>query len=113
MSNKPLLQPLTKDESETVHVYTALMNEVKIRMDAFNWLVGGRSGLSGPIIRESCFLQLRFMCELIALGCLVAHGDINSTKSTRLKDEYAPDKILKQLGQLHPDFYPFPATVTN
>jgi hypothetical protein len=79
------LPPLTKDEADTINLYAALMEEVKVRVDAFNWLITGRSGLSGSIIRESCFLQLRFLCELIALGCLVAHGDIKGARSKSLR----------------------------
>jgi hypothetical protein len=44
---------------------------------------------------------------LIALGCLTAHGDLQTGK---LKDEYKADKIIKRLQQLHPDFYPHAAT---
>jgi hypothetical protein len=46
------------------------------------------------------------VCELVALGCLVAHGDIANTKY--LQKAYKADDILKRLEQLHPDFYPYP-----
>ena len=61
-------------------------------------------------VREYCFLQLRMLCELIALGCLTAHGDLQTGK---LKDEYKADKILSRLQQLHSDFYPYAATRTE
>lgn len=48
------------------------------------------------------------ICELIALGCLVAHGDLYQTK--KLKKEWAADKIIDEMEKLHPDFFPVAAT---
>ena len=44
-------------------------------------------------------------CELIALACLVAHGDMGGKK---LRKEWNPDKIIAQLEPLHPEFFPRP-----
>ena len=84
------------------------MEEVKIRLDALNYALSANVALPPQIIRECCFLQLRLLCELIALGCLVAHGDIEAT--TRLRKEYAAGRIIEQLEKLHPEFYPWPLT---
>ncbi|HUZ65974.1 MAG TPA: hypothetical protein VMU82_19895, partial [Acetobacteraceae bacterium] len=65
---------------------------------------GSLSILPAAIIREHCFLQIRMICELIALGCLVAHGDIE--KATRLKKVWETGKIIDELEKLHPDFFP-------
>jgi hypothetical protein len=46
------------------------------------------------------------LCELIALGCLTAHGDIEAT--TKLRNEWSADKIIDRLDSLHPHFYPLP-----
>jgi hypothetical protein len=46
------------------------------------------------------------LCEVVALGCLVAHGDTTATR--RLQKAYKADDILKRLEELHPDFYPVP-----
>lgn len=53
------------------------------------------------------------MCELIAIACLVAHGDINETHATKFRDRYEADRILKQLEGLLADFYPFPSKITK
>jgi hypothetical protein len=58
------------------------------------------------MVREICYLQFRFICEIISLACLVAHGDIPETQA--LKDTYEPGKIIKRLEQLKPFFYPQP-----
>jgi hypothetical protein len=48
------------------------------------------------------------ICELIAMGCLVAHGDLDH--ATKLRREWAADRIMEELEKLHPHF--FPATVS-
>ena len=50
------------------------------------------------------------LCEVIALGCLVAHGDIKASHQPKLQREDFPGKILKQLEELHNEFYPQPIT---
>jgi hypothetical protein len=59
---------------------------------------GGR--IAVPLLREYGFLQLRMLCELIALGCLVAHGDIEETKAPVLQNEYKAGVIVKRLERL-------------
>jgi hypothetical protein len=58
-------------------------------------------------ICEFGFLQLRMLCELIALGCLAAHGDLGMGK---LKKPYEADKIIRRLQRLHSEAYPLGAT---
>jgi len=48
------------------------------------------------------------ICELIALGCLAAHGDIPATRSGKMRKAYRPGTILTELERLHADFYPVP-----
>jgi len=87
-------------------LYAALMEEVKIRLSSIDSALAGRMDLPSPIVREFCFLQLRMLCELIALACLRAHGDIKET--TRLRKEYSAAKIIERLERLHPEFFPQP-----
>lgn len=97
---------MTTNQSEAIQIYADLLNEIKIRISCMNRATMGQTGLPGLAVKEFCFLQLRFMCELIALGCLVAHGDIKEV--TKLKKEYAADKIISRLENLHSNFYPTP-----
>jgi hypothetical protein len=89
---------------ELVTLYQALMEEIKIRISAIDSGTSGKLHLPAQITREFCFLQLRLICELIALGCLVAHGDLE--KATRLRNDWAADKIMGELEKLHADFFP-------
>jgi hypothetical protein len=92
---------------EAMDAYSILMHEAKRRLLAMDTALAGRTGLPNGTICEFCFLQLRMLCELIALGCLTAHGDLGTGK---LKEEYKADKIIRRLEQLHPKFYPYAAT---
>jgi len=56
---------------------------------------------------EFAFLQLRMICELIALACLTAHGEVLG--AAQLRGSYDADEIIKSLEGLHPDFYPKPS----
>jgi hypothetical protein len=98
---------MTKPGS-TMTLYANLMQEVKVRLEAINVGLTGQTNLPSPIARETCYLQLRMICELIALGCLVAHGDISAIKLEKFRKEWSAEKIINALSALHPDFYPRP-----
>lgn len=101
----------TKRQTQAMHLYAALMEEVKVRINSIDAVTAGVIKIfPTPILREFCFLQLRMICELIALGALTAHGDIQATQASKLQKEYSADRIMAQLEALHPDFYPQPST---
>lgn len=87
-------------------LYANLMDELKARLDIITSAVAGKTGYPPVIVRELCWLQLRLLCELIALACLVAHGDIEALKSHKVGKAYSADDILKRLERLRPHFYP-------
>jgi hypothetical protein len=100
----------TQNQLDAASLYGGIMEEIKIRISAID---AGTGGILGPhlhplIIREHCYLQLRMICELIAIGCLVAHGDIQAPKISKLRKEWSAETIMKELADLHPDFYPMP-----
>jgi hypothetical protein len=93
-----------------LNAYLGLMEEARDRLLAMDTALERRTGLPPGAIKEYCFLQLRMLCELIALGCLMAHGDLQTGK---LKGKYEADKIIRGLQRLHPDFYPVAAIRTD
>jgi hypothetical protein len=95
-----------KDQKALLMLYANLMDEAKVRIDSIDRAVRGQTGFPGPIVREFCYTQLRLICELIALGCLVAHGDIPATYAKRLGREWSADAIMDALTGLRPHFYP-------
>jgi hypothetical protein len=95
---------------QALNAYVGLMQEAKDRLLAMDTALTGRTGLPPGAIKEYCFLQLRMLCELIALGCLTAHGDLATGK---LKGAYEADKIIRGLQRLHSKFYPIAAIRTD
>jgi hypothetical protein len=98
----------TQADLDAASVYSSIMEEAKLRALSINTITDSGGGLPVPLLREYCFLQLRMLCELIALGCLVAHGDIEGTQTSVLQKEYKVGVIVKRLEKLHPNFYPSP-----
>jgi hypothetical protein len=95
---------------EALDAYSGLMGEAKYRLQAMDTALIGITGLPRGAIVEFGFLQLRLLCELIAVGCLTAHGDLQTGK---LKKAYEADKIIKGLERQRPEFYPLGATRTG
>jgi hypothetical protein len=97
----------TKADEASKYLYHSIMEEVMIRAFSINTAIKTPTKIPQPLILEYCYLQARMLCELIALGCLVAHGDITNTNYFQNK-AYKADDILQQLEKLHPNFYPIP-----
>jgi hypothetical protein len=98
----------TKDRIDAQNLYANILEEIKWRIAAIDHCTVGHSGLLPHFIKEFCYLQIRMICELIALGCLVAHGDIEETSTKKLNKAWAADEIMNALERLHPNFYPKP-----
>ncbi len=96
----------TELQDEQMTIYGHLMFEVKLRAKSTEYAINGHTGLDGWLVREFCFLQLRMMCELTALACLLAHGDIDATKASKFQSSGAADDILKGLENLSPGAFP-------
>lgn len=91
-------------------LYANLMEEAKVRLEIIAQIASGRGQFHSVIKREFCYLQLRMLCELVALSCLVAHGDSGSLQSHKVGKAYSADEILDRLTKLKPHFYPEPVT---
>ena len=100
----------TKQQKQAIDLYTAILEEVKVRISSIAGATTGSTGLPAKLALEYCYLQLRMLCELIALGCLTAHGDITGAQS-KLQKEWSAGKIVTGLQTLHPNFYPHPIWV--
>ena len=101
----------TPAQAQAIKVYANLMNEVRVRADAVVKFASADDAFPTATKVEAAFLQLRLICELIALGCLVAHGDLKEIKASRLQKAYEADFIVKSLTRLHPNFFPVPHDV--
>jgi hypothetical protein len=95
-----------KAQIDAQRLYANLLEEIKLRIDAINHCTLGLSGLASPFIKDFCYLQIRMTCELVGLGCLVAHGDIIQISTESMQRVWAADKIMTTFENLHPHFYP-------
>jgi hypothetical protein len=93
---------------EIADLYANLMGEIKLRLEVVQRVATGQLAMPQTPAFEFCYLQLRKVCEVFALACICAHGDIPEVRSKLLQKAYNADQIIKQLGHLHPDFYPVP-----
>jgi hypothetical protein len=98
----------TKHQLDAANLWADPLEEAKGRIASIDAAVSGSCGLPAPLVREYSYLQIRMLCELIALGCLIAHGDISATHTVTLQTAWAADKIIRRLENLHPNFYPHP-----
>jgi hypothetical protein len=87
------------------------MYEARHRIDFLLRLCGDEYKLpEGPAF-ELGYLQLRLICEIIALACLVVHGDTPGARSAKMRSAHEADYILNSLERLHDNFYPQPGTI--
>lgn len=85
------------------------MTEAKARIRCVEMIADGRTNYFSPgVARESCFLQLRMLCELIAVACVAAH---ENKATAQLLKHYEPHKIFAELERLNPSFYPQPVAL--
>jgi hypothetical protein len=104
------------DRKERLSAYRAILEEIKSRFSVLGAILtraqANQCAFSPEIDGELAYLQLRLICELIALACLMMHGDIEDTQTSKIQNRYEADWILKVLGKLHPEFYPKPVSVS-
>jgi hypothetical protein len=94
-------------EQKSLQIYRNLLVEIKYRIEVIDQVLDKNINMRQrqKIAKELCFLQLRMICEIIAIGCLVVHGSISSLRSDLYKS-YKADWIIKELEKIHPKFYP-------
>ena len=109
----------SQKQHEAMGLYANILEEAKFRIRCVEDVLNGKITLPSPILHDLCFLQLRFICELIALGCLVIHGDIKGERAKKaardgeLRKKWSADEIIERLSDLHPGFYPIPHSQTR
>ena len=100
------------DESRAVKSYLRLMHEIVVRLDLVAQACTGELNLSPPYAFEYCYLQYRRICELLALGCLQLHGDLQAAQTNSASKEWNAEKIMSLLHRSHPHAFPQCATKT-
>ena len=96
----------TAKDEEDGNRYASIMREIKLRCESINTITQSGLPVPPPFLQEYGYLQLRMICELIGLACLVAHGDIATGARALSPKAYKPGEVLKALENLHPTFFP-------
>jgi hypothetical protein len=89
--------------SSEQQLYADLMDEVRIRIHALRDIIAAKESWIPRLLQEFAYLQLRMLCETVALCCLIAQGEIKDRKTFR---SWRPAEIIDKLSELNPDFYP-------
>jgi hypothetical protein len=88
--------------------YCALMEEIKDRTNSIRLAASSKLSVHARVAVELSYLQLRMVCELIALASVMAHGELGVALSAKIRDENRPGALLKMLETIHPECYPRP-----
>lgn len=93
-------------------LYISFMEELKVRLGGIRAMLDEFSKIKsdqGYFVAEACYLQMRFICELLALACLAAHEPLGLTE--RLKGEWNADAVFAALEKLNPSAFPRPIKI--
>ncbi|GGB68894.1 hypothetical protein [Blastomonas aquatica] len=97
-----------QEPTQHIGIYSGFMEEIKLRtaaidryMDRFKTEAGAVDGFTDA---ESCILQVRYVCELIALSSAAVHNLIGIT--SRIRDSYQPGMIFKLLEGSNKNSFP-------
>jgi len=104
-----LKSSLPTSRDDRARAYLNVLFEINARLGLIKSLK--LLNLPDGLAREVCYLQLRHICELMAIGCLVIQGDYKSSRS--LTGEYNPQRMFRSLGRLYPRFFPQSVTITR
>lgn len=97
--------PYPKTNAEKAKLYLHTMVEVKERL---NVVVEILALPVAPLFKqELCYLQFRYVCELIAIACLAAQGDYETQRA--FKESHKPPEIFRALRKFYPNFFPVAA----
>ena len=101
---------VTLPTSALPQLYTRLMEEIKIRLEAVSRELRTanekRDDADGFVHAESACLQVRMVTELIALAVVIAHNEEAEFRNDRLVGQWNAHRIFDALKRLNNDAFP-------
>lgn len=92
-----------------ISAYTSVMEEIKRRTIVITALRNENANVVYKATQiESMVLQVRMITELIALATIAANKSLFEETKNKFDKHWHPDKILKDIERLNPNFYPKP-----
>jgi hypothetical protein len=89
-------------------LYVALMEQLKQRTkvvdDTMQLISEGKHYAGTGAAAEFALLQLRFCCELVALGCVAIHSDVPHT--SKLQKMWNAGEIMNAFERLKEEYFP-------
>ena len=103
---------------EATDRYGHFMRRIWFRVDVIARCEAGSRGVSMTGCDRTdidlCYLQLRKCLELVLFASVLAHDSFGHELEKGLKDkQWKPGKIINQLRQVNPRFYPIPGKATQ
>ena len=103
---------------EIGRIYCQLMEEVKARTETVYELANDlkqteteKEFRHNIFVFEGLYLQLRKICELLALSALLIHNCDDLESPIGKMDEYAADKLINIVSKINLDGFPKPVSV--
>lgn len=98
--------PLPGPQNQRLQMYANLMGELKERCE---FIVRTSKDSGGDVFRyEVCQLQVRKICEIVALACLCVHDEVEELRTKTAQKEWNPERIMRRMEALNPKFFPEP-----
>jgi hypothetical protein len=92
-----------------LRAYVTVLNEIKLRHRKLSSeVLKGKNLLSNAFVHDLSWVQIRLMCELLAIALVLVHEETPNTRSKAIMDAWQADFILRKLKKLHPDYFPQP-----
>jgi hypothetical protein len=97
---------LSAHQQKLVEFYSILMNEVRVRLKFISDMHTGRfrDSIPATLAREICFLQLRMVFEVVAIGILGLHRNTYNIKA--LEKQWSVNEIMAEIQKLNPNYFP-------
>lgn len=96
-------------QTEDIQKYCDLMEEVKLRVRAVDFLLSGKgNALYEATTIESTGLQFRKILELIAFGSLMSNKTQYKAVYDNFSNAWNAELLLRDLERINPRFYPEP-----
>lgn len=110
-----MADPEFAEVEKASRIYRAFMEEIKTRLNVIGGIVAhlkaNPSDPEGFLHAEFGFLQLRFVCDLVALSVLAAHKPYGLTDE--LLESWHARRALHDLKAINPVSFPRPAKITG
>ena len=105
----------TLNQADVESVYSSLMEQLKLRIDEIGFRLASakehKNSFESLMELEFCYLQLRKICELLALAILAAHGQSDKFLSKNLWKSWSAEDLLLSLRKLNPHAFPLPVNI--